>query len=123
MARARATIVGIYNADGHVIPNPSVERIILPDGVPDNCEAIQTRTEGTAMAWIDGFVTIAAPLSAEGIEALVGRYCRVKIKGGPEVLATMRRGYEPNTFNLAGPCGTLTNQTVEMAAPIYLTKH
>lgn len=123
MARARATIVGIYTAEGHVIPNPSVERIVLPDGLPDECEAIQARTDGTAMAWIDGFITIAAPLSADGIEALIGRYARVKIKDGPEVIATIRRGYEPNTYNLAGPVGTLTNQVVEMAAPIYLTKH
>lgn len=123
LSRARATIVGIYTAEGHVIPNTGAERIVMPDNLPEFCEAIQARTEGTALAWIDGFITMAAPLSEEGIDALVGRYARVKIKDGPEVLATIRRGYEPNTYNLSGPMGTLTNQVIEMAAPIYLTKH
>lgn len=120
--RRRAKVIGFMNGKGEIEPCPidSTDRTLIPEGLARECDAIQARTSETPLAWADGWVFFTN--GKHEPEELVGRFVRTKIKDGPEVLATIRRGYEPGTFNLSGMTN-LVSQRLEWAAPILLTRH
>jgi transcriptional regulator with XRE-family HTH domain len=114
----RAEIAGHMNGAGQVEMDLAHHRarVIAPDDMPEGCIAIQARTVGTGMEYMDGWLFFcAAPTTVE--PDIIGRMCFVQIKGGPTVLAGLRRGYLPDTHNLYG-FYEQENATLEWATPI-----
>lgn len=99
----RAEIVGHMTGAGIVEPDPSEHhaRVIAPDDLPDGGIAVQARTVHTELEYADGWLFFcAAPRIIE--PDIIGRLCYCQIRGGPAVIAGLRRGYLPGTYNLYG---------------------
>lgn len=119
----RVSVIGALRGDGTIEMTPKgvVDRTSAPEGVPKDGVAVQARTAGSALDWIDGAVFFMPPLS--GVDpAITGRFALVQIKEGPIVLATVRRGYRENTVNLSGPY-TKENAVIEAATPVLWTRN
>lgn len=120
---ARVPVVGVVNGDGTVTMHPKgvTERTTAPDGLATNVVGVQVRAPGSPLEWMDGAVFFCRP--PDGVDtASLGRFCLVKIKGGPAAVAGVRRGYKDGTHNLTGP---LTRESVvlEWASPILATRN
>lgn len=120
--RNRVTITGYMNGEYEVIPaDPgTVERTLLPDGLPADSRAIQCRTAGTPVAFTDGWMLFSN--GKQDPEELLGTFCVAKIQGGSEVIGTLSKGYELGTYTLHGPVPR-TSQRLEWAARILITRH
>lgn len=119
----RANVIGAVHGDGAVelYENGTIERTTAPEGLPDDVVAVQCRTAGTSLEWIDGAVLFLR--RPDGVDpAYLGRLCLCKIKDGPVVLAMVKRGYRENTSNLAGPFHR-ESVSLEWAAPIIITRN
>lgn len=103
-AGRRVSVIGFVGNDGVVTMNPPdvIERADAPCDLPDECVAVQCRTADTPLSWMDSWVMFCRPAS-EVDSQVVGRFSLVKIKDGPVVVATVKRGYRDGTCNLAGP--------------------
>ncbi len=119
----RVSVVGAMRGDGTVEINlPGVvERTSAPEDVPENGIAIQARTVGTPLDWLDGWLFFCASPSVVDPAAL-GRFSYVQIHDGPAVMATLKRGYREQTFNLSGTFSS-QNVTVEWATPVIATRN
>lgn len=88
-----------------------------PVDVPADGYAIQVRAPS---AFNDGWFLIVS--GGEHLpELLVDRLCVVALKGGKQVVGTLRRGYEPDTYNvlpLMPSAPTLENVEVVGAATV-----
>lgn len=114
----RASIVGHMNGSGVVEPDASefLARVVAPDDLPDGGIAVQARTVGSELEYLDGWLYFcAAPRTVE--HDIIGRLCYCQIKDGPAVITGVRRGYLPNTFNLYGVF-TQENAVLEWATPV-----
>lgn len=120
--RRRCKIVGFVNGDSEIHPPEDgvIDKTLMPEGLSSECEAVQARTTGTPLAWADGWVFFSN--GKQDPDELEGRFVRAKIKDGPEVLATILRGYEPGTYNLSGP-RNMVSQRIEWAKAVILTRH
>jgi transcriptional regulator with XRE-family HTH domain len=119
----RVSVIGSVLGDGTVRPHDhgAVDRTTAPAGVPGDGLAVQFRTAGTALEWLDATVMFCA--KPDGIyPAAIGRLCLVQIKDGPMAVATVRRGYAENSYNLTGPC-TRDSARLEFAAPVLFSRH
>lgn len=100
----RVSVIGAMQGDGTVALHPEgvIERTTAPEGMPEDSIAIQARTAGSALDWMDGWVFFCP--KPDGVDAaILGRFAFCKIKDGPMVLSSVRRGYLPDTHNLRGP--------------------
>ena len=120
-AGPRIKIVGALGGTGEVAPVKAVERAIAPACVQNDTVAIQARTAETPLAWMDTFLFFCQPPGGVRPEA-VSRFCYAKIKEGPAVMATVRRGYGIGTYNLTGPFER-QNVELEWAEPITFTRN
>lgn len=119
----RVSVIGALRGDGTVEMTPKgvIDRTSAPEGVPKDGVAVQARTAGSQLDWIDGAVFFMPALS--GVDpAITGRFAMVRIKDGPTVLATVRRGYKEGTVNLSGPY-TKENAVIEAATPVLCTRN
>ncbi len=118
----RVAVLGAMGGNGTVelYGDGVVERTQAPDGMPENTKAVQAHTAESPNAWMDGWVFFFAQLSEVAPDA-VGRFCFVKIAGGPAVMATVRRGYRTGTYNLSGPYSG-DSQALEWASPVLMTR-
>lgn len=119
----RAKIVGAAGADGRVVDlrEQTTERTVAPDHLPARAIAIQMRTAGTPLAWMDGSIMFCAePVGVE--ESAINRLCLVQLKSGIQVLAHVTRGYNPGSYNLTG-LFEMQDARIDWACPILLTKH
>ncbi|AEY69632.1 putative HTH_XRE-like protein [Erwinia phage PEp14] len=99
----RCDVLAYYNGDGEIIyaEKDAIERIPIPDGVPDDVIAVSYRTADSPLAFTDGWVTFLGP--RQEANELLGLYCGVLIEDEQKMrFATIRRGYAPGTFNLFG---------------------
>lgn len=120
---SRISVIGSVNGDGTVTihDRDTVERTTAPFGVPEDGVAVQFRTAGTPLDWLDGSIVFCA--KPDGIDqAALGRLSLCQIKGGPAVVAAVRRGYQENTFNLFGP-HQRENARLEWASPVLFSRH
>ena len=122
-AGRRVSVIGAMQGDGTVDIHPPgvVERTTAPEDLPDPAIALQCRTAGTPLDWMDGWVFFCAEPS--GFDpAVLGRFSYVKVKDGAAALATVKRGYREKTYNLTG---TFSSQNVilEWATPILSTRN
>lgn len=120
----RISVVGALQGDGTVsIHAPGViERTDSPQEVPEGGIAIQARTAGTPLDWIDGWVFFCPNHNGSVDPSVLGRFAYVKIKGGPAVLATIKRGYQERTYNLTGTFSQ-QNAALEWATPVLWTRN
>lgn len=119
----RVEVIGVMTGTGAVEMHPAgvIERAVAPDAtLPDNLVAVQARTADTPLSWMDGWVCFCQRTAQVEPDA-IGRFCLAKIEGGPAVLATVRRGYRENSYNLTGPV-TRDSERLEWAAPILITR-
>lgn len=123
MAGRRVSVIGAVTGEGTVALHASdvVERTTAPEDIIGEVSAVQFRTAGTPLDWMDGWVCFYRPASEVAPDVL-GRLCVARIKGGPVVVATVKRGYSDGTYNLSGPV-TRESAHLEWAAPILLTRH
>lgn len=119
----RAQVIGAVHGDGAVELYEAgvIERTTAPEGLPEDTVAVQCRTAGTGLEWIDGAVLFFR--KPDGIDpAYLGRLCLCKMKEGPVVLSMVKRGYRENTNNLAGPF-VRESVALEWATPILITRN
>ena len=118
----RCRVEGILGGDGFVAPvgEGEIERVLVPDGLPEGCTAVQARTLESQLAWMDGWVFFCN--GAQPPEELAGRFCLVTLADDRRLLATVRRGYATGTFNLSGPV-TILSQRVKSASPVLMTRN
>lgn len=119
----RVDVVGAMRGDGtvDVYGKDVVERASAPGDLPDDAVAIQARTSGSPLDWIDGAVFFCR--RADGVApTALGRVCWAKIQDGPSVIAAVKRGYQEGTFNLSGPF-TRESVKLEWATPILVTRN
>ena len=119
----RVGVVGAVQGDGTVLIHPpsTIERTNAPEDVPENGIAIQCRTAGSPLDWLDGAVFFCPAPSGVANEIL-GRLTYCQIKEGPAVVAAVKRGYKENTFNLSGPFNR-ESATLVWATPILWTRN
>lgn len=118
----RVPVVGFVGKDGVVTMNPPdvYERTESPEELPEDTTAVQCRTAGTPLEWADGWVAFFRKAGGVDPEA-IGRMSFVKIKDGPYGLATIKRGYQPGTFNLTGIMSR-QNVALECASPVIILR-
>lgn len=118
----RCKVVGVLNGDGFIseVDKDSIERVMMPDGMPAEVVAVQARTAESPLAYMDGWVMFCNGEHAP--EEMLDRFCSVKLTDGRQLLGTIRRGYSPGTFNVSGNV-PLLNQRVTVASPVLLTRH
>ena len=94
------------------------ERIPAPPDVPDNATAILCRTARSPAEALDGWLLFTAPRAATNNQVL-NCLCLVWLTGGAQVLAYVKRGYRPQTFNLHPIAGApLENVAIEFFAAV-----
>jgi len=119
----RVSVIGSVAGDGVVTiyPDGTIERTGAPADLPDDLIALQFRSAGTAMDWTDGWVIFCR--APHGIDpAIMGRWCYAKIKDGPAIVATVKRGYRDGTYNLAGHA-TRESVLLDWATPVIITRN
>lgn len=116
-AGRRVSVIGFVGNEGIVTMNPPdvIERADAPGDLPDECVAVQCRTADTPLSWMDSWVMFCRPAAGFAPDML-GRFCLAKIKDGPAVVATVKRGYRDGTCNLSGPYQR-ENVVLEWATP------
>lgn len=118
----RVHVIGYVVNGGEVRLNPPEigERTEAPEDMQDGVVAVQARTAATPMDWCDGAVFFFARTDRVEPDA-IGRLSVIKLTDGTLGLATLRRGYQPGTYNLSG---VMTRQSVqiESAAPVLLIR-
>lgn len=121
--RHRVSVVGAMQGDGTVLMHGDgvMERTHAPEPIPEGGVAIQCRTSGSALDWMDSWIFFCP--QPKGVDsAILGRFSFCQIKGGPAVLASVRRGYQEGTFNLRGPYNA-DSVRLESAAPVLFSKN
>ena len=116
-------IIGIINGNGRVQWRDSLGEVPRPVGeLPINVAAIQCRTAGTNLDYMDRWVLfIPEPHDDGQVRAeCIDRLSIVRPTGGDSVLAQVRRGYAPGKWNLRGPVVNAEETGLEYAAPILL---
>lgn len=119
----RVSVIGAMVGDGTVDLHEEgvIERTHAPEAMPDNGVAVQCRTSGSALDWMDGWLFFFP--QPDGVDsAILGRFAFCKIKGGPAVMASVRRGYQEGSFNLRGPYSA-DSVRLEAAAPVLFSRN
>lgn len=123
-AGRRCDIIGhvLEGAVVEPVAEAVIERIAIPDGVPDDVVAVQNHTSETPAAYADGWVTFLGE-KQEPIDCL-GMYSLVSVEGHGWMLGTIRRGYSPGTYNVFKPMrDQLKNVRIEWARRALVTIH
>lgn len=119
----RVRVVGAMRGDGTVdVYGPDViEMASAPGDLPDDAVAIQARSSGSPLDWVDGVVMFCRQPDGVAPTSL-GRLCWVKVKDGPSAVAAVKRGYQEGTFNLSGPYNR-ESAVLEWASPILISRN
>lgn len=119
----RISVIGSITGDGTVsmYAPDIIERTTAPDDLPDEGVAIQARTTGSPLEWLDGAVFFSR--KPGGVDpAILGRLSLLKVKNGPAAIGMVKRGYRENTNNIAGPYHA-ESVDLEWATPILFTRN
>ncbi len=95
----RTSIIGhATGVDVEPLSGDVIERIPVPDFLPDDVVAIQYHTAGTQDAYRDGWVLFLGG-KTDPSECL-GKFCLVAVEDNGWMLGTVQRGYSTGTFNI-----------------------
>lgn len=110
-------LCSVYDGHGesHCIGVDGAERIIPPQPMPEGSTAVQCRTAGSPLEYMDGWIIFCEP-PQEKIP--LDTFCRAKIRNGVRVIGTIRRGYRKGRYNITGPAGTMTDADIEWVQPV-----
>lgn len=121
----RVKLLGFINGQSEVVAYGSGAHSYVdpPGDVPPETVAYQCKTAGTELDRLDGqiyFVDLTKGNPAQYLNA----YCACAIKGGPTVIAQVRKGYARGTYNLVlmGSPRTIENAEIVWASPVTWTK-
>lgn len=100
----------------HTITAKNARRVVGPRDVPGAGLAVQIRASELAS---DGWVLFSGAFDARA-EAFIDRLCIVELAGNGHMVATLKRGYDSEKFNLVPFTGaaTVDNVAVKAAAPV-----
>jgi transcriptional regulator with XRE-family HTH domain len=88
--------------------------IPMPAGLTgDDYIAIQARTAGSDLEYMDGWVFYGKQPARMNAEA-VGRMSFVHLKNGMRLIAHVKRGYRPDRYHLSGPVTASDAEVVAM---------
>lgn len=118
MPSADIAVTGWLDQHGEVHFEPELGQIPRPHGLPSEVTAVQCRTAGSDLDYMDGWLLFvdrpAEPPTADHL----GRLCLVRMSGSVVYLAQLRRGYTAGRWNLAGPVAHANDVAVDWSAPI-----
>ena len=120
---ARVSVIGAMGGDGIVALHAEgvIERTGAPRGIAADGVAVQCRTVGTALDWMDSWIFFCPKL--DGVDsAILARFALCQLADGPAVMASVRRGYQEATFNLRGPFSQ-DNVKLTSATPVLFTRN
>ena len=100
----RCSIIGHLSESGVVKPVPvgTIERISIPDGLPNGVLAVQAHTSDTHAAYCDGWIYFLSGETSDPI-TMIGRFVLATTEDNEMLLGTLRRGYVSGTYNLVWP--------------------
>lgn len=110
-------MTGTVDCDGIVHDAAKSLRINAPVDVPSDGYVLQVRCPQDLH---DGWLLLCGAHVLQP-DAAVDRLCVVHLRSGARVVGTMKRGYEPNTFNIVSTIpkvGLRENQAVAHANPV-----
>lgn len=100
--------------DGHgestCIEFKDAERVKPPVPMPQGSTAMQCRTAGSPLEYMDGWIVFCGP-PTETIQ--LDQFCRIKLRNGLRVMGTVRRGYKKGRYNISSPAGLMTDADIE----------
>lgn len=114
-------LMGYMDGSGevHCLHVENAEQILTPHPMTDGSAAIQCRTSGTPLEYMDGWMIFKErPTTTPPLD----HFCIVKIKGSVRTLGMIRRGYKKGRFNITGPAINVTDADLEWASPIISIK-
>ena len=119
--RRRCNVIGHLTGTGQVemVDKGAVERVTVPDGLPDEVCAIQARTIDSPFSYMDGWLYYVHAEKQEPGE-LIGCFTLAKLENGPLVMGTLRRGYSTGTYNVHSGPQNLTSQRLEWASKVIM---
>jgi hypothetical protein len=119
----RITVIGVMRGDGSVEMHPEgvAERTTADCELPEDAVAIQCRTAGTPLEWMDAFVMFTRQRNGSD-HAFLGRLCFAKLRDGPHIIATLKRGYVDHTYNCLSPYRG-ESCAIEWATPVVFTRN
>lgn len=117
---AQVQIAGTMDGHGEVSWATGLGKVTLPGPVGSATKAIQCRTAGTPLDYMDRWLLfVGSPSDGVQPEAME-RLSLVKIRKGMTSIAQVRRGYQAGRWNLSGPVSAITDADVEWATPVVL---
>jgi hypothetical protein len=116
-------VVGAMQGDGTVATDEdAIERASAPEDLPEDAMAVQCRTAGTPLDWADSWVLFFRSPQQNVVDpAVLGRLSYCKIRKGPAVIATVRRGYREGTHTLSGFYNK-ESASLEFAVPVLVIR-
>ncbi len=115
--RQTVPLMGYMDGSGeiHCLHVEKADRILTPQPMSEGSAAIQCRTAGSLLEYMDGWMIFKEKPTTN---PPIGRFCIVKCKGSIRTIGTIRRGYKAGRFNVTGPAIDVMDADLEWAAPI-----
>lgn len=115
------SVIGYIDGQGELHAESNRHKVPAPVAMPDNCVAVQCRTSMSSQEHMDGWILYYEQPNGRIGDNSIGRFCIVKLKGGVQMLAYVKRGYKPNTYNLFGTVHIMDAE-LEYSTPILWIK-
>lgn len=113
----RISVAYVMEAHGEVRTESEPFDVPAPaDLAGDTYICCQARTAGTDLEHMDGWLMYLKQPKGVAPEA-IGRFSMAKIRNGVTVVATVRKGYQPERYRLSGPFDAADVQ-LDWAQPI-----
>lgn len=122
MAAQEIAVSGWLDPHGEVHFEPELGTVDRPHGLPVDATAIQCRTSGSDIDYMDGWLMFVERPAEPPLPDHLGRLCLVRINAGVIYLAQLRRGYAPSRWNLAGPVAHAQDVALDWSAPVLSIK-
>lgn len=120
----RVQISGCVDGTGEVHAIEKEDRKFAPfpaSDLPTSCHAVECRTSGTSIDFMNGWLLFVDSMVKPGIPAeAVDRLSICKLASGIMYLAKPTRGYGRNRWHLNGPAASAQDVEVEWANPVLL---
>lgn len=116
----RLPICGTIDGTAEVRWDNDLGDVQAPPGI-DASGAIQCRTQGTPLDYMDRWLLFMAGPKKEGVQPeALERLSVVKIRNGLTGIAQVTRGYQRGRWDISGPALTARDVDLEYAVPILL---
>ncbi len=107
------------HGESHCIEFKDAERVKPPAPMAIGSTAMQCRTAGSPLEYMDGWIIFCGPPTEQ---IALDTFCRVKLKNGMRVLGVVRKGYKRDRYNISGPAGLMADADIEWVQPVVSIK-